>query len=114
MNEYIIDLKEITEKGKEKISSLGLRENGIAAREALNLDNIEDNYDKIIFKIPPYVSGFHSSFFGGLFSRSIDKLNHDRNKFIEKYCFETESKEVKQQIERNIISCFINTDSDRL
>ena len=116
--QHKIDFSQITEKvskGKDKefITSLGGRERGIDARKRLDLDQIENNFDEILFIIPNYISGFHTSFFAGLFSPSINKVGNDRQKFENKYKFQARDIFL-DQIDEAIDLCFMNENSEKL
>ena len=116
--QHKIYLSEITEqnslgKNKEFITSLGGRERGIEARQRLNLDSLENDCEEIVFVIPDYISGFHTSFFAGMFSPSINKLNNSRKEFEKKYKFQARDI-VLNQIYDAIELCFIDENSVKL
>ena len=60
------------------------RDNGIKAREELNLNRLDDGNDVICILIPTDTWGINPSFFGGLFETSIKKLG---DSFLSKYTF---------------------------
>ncbi len=60
------------------------RDNGIEAREQLELDRLDEESAIIKVLIPSDTWGINPSFFGGMFEGSIKKLG---DKFTDKYLF---------------------------
>lgn len=78
-----IDLNHITDKGK--ISYFSGKKKGLAVREALNLDQLDESDETINIMIPVSFDG-NESFLGGLFSNSISHCG-SRADFLNKYVF---------------------------
>jgi hypothetical protein len=60
------------------------RENGEAARKKVKLDSLEDGADRIVVLIPEGTYSVNSSFFLGLFDKSIKKVG-SRDGFLTKF-----------------------------
>lgn len=60
------------------------RDNGVKAREELNLNRIDEEDVRVRILVPRDTWGINPSFFGGMFEGSIKKLGR---KFEDKYCF---------------------------
>jgi hypothetical protein len=80
----VISLAELTGDGKSRV--LTGKERGIAARAALHLDEMDKSPDTIIVEVPTYLSAISSSYFLGLFSRSVRLLGSE-DAFLKKYDF---------------------------
>lgn len=82
------------------------RPNGEAARQKLSLDEIDANEDMVIeVDIPETTYSINSSFFLGLFGKSIRKAGSEE-KFLNKYKFRTHGKEylaIKRGIQRALV-----------
>ena len=76
------------------------RDSGEELNRILNLNDIEKKYKRILIKIPNYVYSFNSSFFLGMFGETVKKLGRD--KFKDKYIFETNNDSVRANIEDGI------------
>lgn len=79
------------------------RPNGEAARKKLKLDSLDnDSSQSFIVDIPKETFNINSSFFLGLFGKSIRNLGSKKS-FLEKYKFETHGREysvIDKSIER--------------
>ena len=76
------------------------RDNGIKAREELNLNMLDENDEKVKVLIPLDTWGINPSFFGGMFEGSIKKLG---DRFLEKYYFiYPDGNEVSDSMRRDI------------
>lgn len=81
------------------------RDQGIEARKELNLDKEDTKDDVLVICFPKDTWAINSSFFGGLFEKSIIDLQKDRfqNKYRFEYSDGTElSRELQQNIEESI------------
>lgn len=74
LNDYI--------NGKKVLSG---REKGIKIREKLKLDEEDQKIESIQILIPQEIYSFNSSYFLGLFGKSVRKFG--KEKFLEKYVF---------------------------
>lgn len=110
---YEINLSQITEKGNNKITSLGGKDNGLAAAEKLNIVDLAKKHDTIKIIVPRYIKGFHSSYFAGLFSQIISDLGNSRCKFENKFIFDADDK-ILEQINDGIDLCFMDTSAVRI
>lgn len=90
----IIDLDHLTDQGK--VHNLAGRERGENARAHFDLDNLDGLEEPVSVKIPDHVYGLSSSFFLGMFSRSIRNAG-SQERFLQKYKFDV-TDEVMQQI----------------
>ncbi|MCD1265534.1 hypothetical protein B5M44_11620 [Shinella sumterensis] len=84
MVEFMIDLSKFT--GDRKVRNLSGKERGMAAREDLKLDQLDLTDGQVEVIIPEYLDTISPSFFQGLFSQSIAKLQ-GREGFLRKYQF---------------------------
>ena len=62
------------------------RQKGAAARDQFELDNLDGGDEQVLVKIPESVISLNSSFFLGMFGKSIKALG--REGFQKKYVFE--------------------------
>ena len=81
------------------------RDRGIAVRIEKKLDEIDKSEEQVTVVIPKDTWTINSSFFGGLFEKSVMDLGRDR--FLEKYTFVFDdgsglSSELRQNIEEGI------------
>lgn len=76
------------------------RPKGEAARKKYNLDHIDNTDTKVIVLVPENAYSLNSSFFLGLFGKSIS-LAGSREKFLNKYEFRAPI-EVKKDIDKYI------------
>ena len=97
MEIYKIDLKDYIESKKV----LAGRTNGEDIRKKINLEKIE-----II--IPNDVFSFNSSYFLGMFGESVKKLG--KEKFEEKYQFNTKNESIRMNIKDGIDEALNNVD----
>lgn len=81
----MLNLEILTDHGK--IRNLSGKERGIAARSELALDALDIAPGTVQIIVPEYVDTITPSFFQGLFSASIAKLN-GKEGFLQKYTFE--------------------------
>ena len=79
-----INLDAIAGGGRTK--NLSGKERGIAAREKLELDILDERPGEVSVLVPDYVDTISPSFFQGLFSQSIRTLN-GKDPFLRKYRF---------------------------
>ncbi len=79
-----INLDDIAGGGRTR--NLSGKERGVAARQKLGLDDIDEIPGEISVVVPDYVDTISPSFFQGLFSQSIRALN-GKDHFLEKYHF---------------------------
>ncbi|MGU3577113.1 hypothetical protein ACLBWZ_16480 [Brucellaceae bacterium C25G] len=84
MEKVIIDFAKLT--GNGEVRNLSGKERGVAARAELGLDNYDASENEVLVKVPSYVDTISPSYFQGLFSESIKKLNKDG--FSKKYKFD--------------------------
>ena len=75
------------------------RPRGIDIRKSLGLDAVDFSAEQVEVSIPPEVVSVNSSFFLGLFGKSVRAL--DRHGFMEKYKFSC-SPAARENIERGI------------
>lgn len=76
------------------------RDNGINARNKLNLDRLEETCDSINVLLPKDIWTVTPSFFGGLFEQSIKKYHEN---FWDKYCFlYTDGSELSESVKASI------------
>lgn len=81
------------------------RDKGIGVRKEKKLDEIDKNSEQVVVSIPKDTWTINSSFFGGLFEKSVIDLG--REKFLEKYTFVFDdgsvlSSELRQNIDEGI------------
>lgn len=77
------------------------RDNGIKAREELNLSRMDEEAGDIRILIPSDTWGINPSFFGGMFESSIKKFGRD---FLKKYSFcYTNGAELSESLRKDII-----------
>jgi len=84
-----MDVKEINLgaiAGEKRVRNLSGKERGIAARQKLGLDALDQFPGEIAVIIPDFVDTISPSFFQGLFSQSIRAL-HGKAAFLKKYHF---------------------------
>ena len=86
-------------KGKA-IRNLSGHERGLEAREFFDLDELDAEEDGVLIIVPPEVDAIASSFFQGLFSKSLRGFSDD-DEFLEHYKFQA-SPTVYRQIEQGI------------
>lgn len=89
MKENIINLQKYR-ANEEKI--LTGRDEGKKVRESLKLDNIDNEDITVIVEIPNDILSLNSSYFLGLFQKSIMLLGEE--KFRKKYIFRCERKSI--------------------
>ena len=104
MNIYKIDLKNYIDSKKV----LAGRTNGENIRQKINLEKIEKENEKIEIIIPNGVFSFNSSYFLGMFGESVKKLG--KEKFEEKYQFNTNNESIKMNIKDGIDEALNNVD----
>ena len=104
MNIYKIDLKNYIDSKKV----LAGRTNGENIRQNINLEKIEKENEKIEIIIPNDVFSFNSSYFLGMFGESVKKLG--KEKFEEKYQFNTNNESIKMNIKDGIDEALNNVD----
>lgn len=76
------------------------RDKGIEAREALNLNSLDEESEVVRVLIPSDTWGINPSFFGGMFEGSIKKLG---TKFTDKYQFwYSNGDELNESMKRDI------------
>lgn len=76
------------------------RDKGIEAREALNLNSLDEDDEIVKVLIPSDTWGINPSFFGGMFERSIKKWG---TRFTEKYqFFYSNGDELNESMKRDI------------
>ncbi|MBL8709101.1 MAG: hypothetical protein JNL25_07915 [Rhodospirillaceae bacterium] len=80
----VISLAALTGDGKTR--ALTGKERGLAAREALRLDELDESLASVTVEVPAYVSAISSSFFLGLFAESVRHLRTEQE-FLRKYNF---------------------------
>lgn len=78
-------------KDANKIFAISGRDLGIKQRKHHKLNELEDNNEKIIVKIPSNIYFLSSSFFLGMFGESVRKCK-TKEHFKEKFEFETNGK----------------------
>ena len=93
-----IDLNMIAGKQYKVLSGVEL---GEKAREIFKLDDEDMDSDVVTIKIPEEVYSVNSSFFSGVFQKSIKRLGE--KKFREKYIFECDEV-IKLNIENGIFN----------
>lgn len=77
------------------------RDNGIKARQELDLNRIDDEQSNVRILLPSDTWGINPSFFGGLFEASIKKYG---NSFLKKYTFGyTNGEEISETLNRDIM-----------
>ena len=103
----VIDLNDYINKTQSK--SLTNFENAQKIRKKLKLDEVDKNDDQLTFTIPDNVRVLSFNFFKGLFERSVTILGKD--KFLEKYHFESENDYILKNIEYSIDECIENINS---
>ena len=86
-------------KGKA-VRNLSGHERGVAAREFFGLDKLDARKERVLFVIPPDVDAIASSFFQGMFSKSVRNFSTDKE-FLEHYRFQA-NPTVYRQIEQGI------------
>ena len=86
-------------KGKP-VRNLSGHERGVAAREFYGLDELDTVDEEIIFIISPDVDAIASSFFQGMFSKSVHELLGDEG-FLNHYKYRA-NPSVFHQIEQGI------------
>ena len=104
MNIYKIDLKNYIDSKKV----LAGRTNGENIRKKITLEKIEKENEKIEIIIPNDVFSFNSSYFLGMFGESVKKLG--KEKFEEKYQFNTNNESIKMNIKDGIDEALNNVD----
>ena len=104
MNIYKIDLKNYIDSKKV----LAGRTNGENIRQKINLEKKEKENEKIEIIIPNDVFSFNSSYFLGMFGESVKKLG--KEKFEEKYQFNTNNESIKMNIKDGIDEALNNVD----
>ena len=80
---HIIDIK-ISKYRSNGAKIFTGRDNGIKAREELNLNGIDEEAVWVRIIVPRDTWGINPSFFGGMFEGSIKKFGRN---FLDKYCF---------------------------
>lgn len=93
-----INLSVINGKQYKVLSGVEL---GGIAREFFKLDEEDNNNEIVTIKIPDEVYSVNSSFFSGVFQKSIKKMGEE--KFREKYVFECDEV-IKLNIENGIFN----------
>lgn len=76
------------------------RDKGINLRDKLKLDELEEQFDFIEISVPPRIVSLNSSYFLGLFTKSIKKYD-GRDGFLNKYKFKCD-KYIEKDIEKGI------------
>ena len=104
MEIYKLDLKDYIESKKV----LAGRTNGEDIRKKINLEKIENENKKIEIIIPNDVFSFNSSYFLGMFGESVKKLG--KEKFEEKYQFNTKNESIRMNIKDGIDEALNNVD----
>ena len=98
-NEKRIDILQFVEDNKE-IEVLAGREFGFIQREKHKLEQLEEEYGKIIVFIPSNIVFISSEFFFAMFGDSVRKSG-DKSSFYEKYVFECKES-LKESIDQGI------------
>lgn len=84
---------------------------GQSARKSLNLDEFDKNDESIEIIIPDDTMSVNSSFFSGMFQKSLKMLGEE--KFREKYIFKCNKKIIIDvNIEKNIKICLLLLNSE--
>ena len=73
----------------EKFKVLSGADFGKEVREEFKMDELDAQTDEVLFYVPDYVYSLNSSFFSGLFQKSIRALGEQ--KFRQKYHFKCSS-----------------------
>ena len=97
-----IDLSVINGQKFKVLSGVEL---GEKARKEFNVDLLDSQQNKVVFFVPDDVYSVNSSFFSGLFQKSIKTLNEKR--FREQYTFECDEI-IRLNIENGIFN-IVNT-----
>lgn len=98
MSSNMVNFAELTDNGK--VRNLSGKERGIAARRQLHIDDLDNTDGVVEVVVPDYVDTISPSYFQGLFSESIARLN-GRDGFLRKYQFQS-SNQVRQWIDVGI------------
>ena len=87
------------------------RNNGQEARRRLNLDELDASKEQVEIIIPDDTLSVNSSFFSGMFQKSLKKLGETA--FRKKYIFKcNKSLIIDVNIEKNIRMCLLMLNSD--
>lgn len=98
-----IDLDVVTNKGEVK--NLAGKPRGEAARKHFDVDALDAGSDAVTVKVPDYIYAISSSFFLGLFSRSVLKFG-SADAFLGHYRFQADDS-VMRQVLHAIDRCLI-------
>lgn len=91
----MINLSELTEG---RVRNLTGHERGLAARAKFNLDTLDASTDSIEVKVPEDLEGITTSFFQGMFAKSV---RASQDKFLDRYRFHA-SPAIMEQVLRGI------------
>ena len=102
-----IDLQKYIPDGE---TSLVGRDNGLRYAERLVKDGIlfaslENQFNKIVIDIPPFIVSMNKSFFLGIWAERVKELGE--TKFKEKYLFNT-SEHIRQKILKGIQAALLD------
>lgn len=84
----------------KSVRNLSGHERGVVAREFYGLDELDNADEGVLFIIPSKVDAIASSFFQGMFSRSVKGFSSDEE-FLKHYQFQA-NPTVYRQIEQGI------------
>ena len=82
------------------VRNLSGHERGVKARDYFNLDKLDVEEKGVLFVIPSNIDAIASSFFQGMFSKSVRRFSTDKD-FLEHYKFQA-NPTVYRQIEQGI------------
>lgn len=93
----VIELRELT---RGEVRNLTGHARGLAARDQFELDRLDEDERPVKVVVPPELDALTSSFFQGMFSKSVKKFR-GREKFLGHYLFDANDAILKQ-VERGI------------
>lgn len=101
-----IDLAKLTDNGR--VTNLSGKERGVAARRELGVDSMDTASGHVEVIVPEYLDAISPSYFQGLFSESIQRLN-GRENFLDKYRF-VGNRDIMRWVDLGIVNSTISRD----
>lgn len=103
----VVDLGQVADGGK--VRNLSGKERGENARIFFHLDDLDRSPSPVTVIVPDYIYAISSSYFLGLFSRSVISRGTEDN-FLAHYHFEADA-DIMKQISHAISRCLMSRSS---
>ena len=105
----MIDLDRVA--GNGHVHNLAGKPRGEAARKELKIDELDESSEPVVVKVPEHIYAISSSYFLGLFSRSVARYG-SAERFLSRYQFDADATIMKHVL-HGIDRCLSRSDSDQ-